>query len=58
LNPDEDLNHDLKRSVHRRRMPRNQAELTDHARAYLTTSQRAPARVKAFLRHDKVRHAS
>jgi transposase len=58
LNPDEYLNHSLKRSVHRRRMPRNQGELTDNARAFLTKLQRAPARVKAFFRHEKVRYAS
>lgn len=58
LNPDEYLNGDVKANVHRKRMPRNQAELRANVKSHLTHIQRHPARVRAYFKAKHIRYAA
>lgn len=58
LNPDEYLNQDMKRNVHRKGMPRTQQQLAHNARAFLKSIQRRPDHVSSYFRHRFVRYAA
>ena len=58
LNPDEYLNQDLKRNVHKEGMPKSQSQLEKNTRAFLRSLQRQPHRVMAYFRHRHALYAS
>lgn len=58
LNPDEYLNADVKANVHRRRMPRDKAELRSNVTDHLRHIRRNPARVRAYFQAKHIRYAA
>lgn len=58
LNPDEYLNQDLKRNVHKEGMPKTQTQLEKNTQAFLRSVQRRPEHVASYFRHRHVLYAS
>ena len=56
LNPDEYLNHALKRDVHSGIPPRTKADIESKVSKFMTRLQAEPERVKAFFRHKKLEY--
>ncbi|MFQ5745488.1 MAG: IS630 family transposase [Acidobacteriota bacterium] len=57
LNPGEYLNQDVKTNAVGRKRPRQAAELMRNVRGYLRSTQRRPAKVRAYFQHPSVRYA-
>jgi transposase len=58
LNPDENLNQDVKSNALGRRRPHTQEELVENVRSYLYSRQRKPQIVKKYFHGRKVRYAA
>lgn len=58
LNPDEYLNRDLKKNVHRNRAPRTKVELITNVLSFLKMLQRSPHRVVKYFRASKIVYAA
>jgi transposase len=58
LNPDENLNHDVKSNAVGRRRPHDQKEMISHVRSYLYGRQRRPQLVKKYFEAKSVRYAA
>lgn len=58
LNPDEYLNGDLKRAVHRDVPPKDANELKATAQKHLRAIQRSRQRVRNYFRHHAIRYAA
>jgi transposase len=58
LNPDELLNHDVKKAIATRSRPTNRNELMSVVRSHLRRRQKQPAIVKAFFREKHVQYAA
>ena len=58
LNPDENLNQDVKSNAVGRKRARNQQELIGHVRRYLWSRQRQPSLVKRYFREPHVQYAA
>ena len=58
LNPDEDLNSDLKANVHRRKRPRDMATLESNVRSHLKLVSRKPQRVRAYFGAKHIKYAA
>jgi transposase len=54
INPDEDLNHALKLSVHSGEHPRTKPDLKHKIHSFMRHLQHAPACVRAFFSHEKL----
>ena len=57
LNPDELLNQDVKSNAVGRQRPGNREEMIAQVRAYMHSTQRQPAIVRAYFRKEHVRYA-
>jgi len=58
LNPDEYLNNDFKRNVHRERIPRNKEELRENTEKFMRMLASDPQRIAAYFKHPKVAYAA
>jgi hypothetical protein len=58
LNPDENLNQDVKSNAVGRRRPHDQMEMMRHVRSYLFGRQRKPQLVKKYFEAKSVRYAA
>jgi transposase len=58
LNPDENLNHDVKSNAVGRRRPHDQKQMMRHVRSYLYGRQRKPQLVKKYFEAKSVRYAA
>jgi len=58
LNPDENLNHDVKSNAVGRRRPHDQKQMMRHVRSYLYGRQRRPQLVKKYFQAKSVRYAA
>lgn len=58
LNPDEELNNDVKSNALGRRRPHNCGEMTSDARRYLWSRQRQPEIVRRYFHEEHVRYAA
>lgn len=58
LNPDELLNHDVKANALGRRRPATRSQMIGGVRSYLRSTQRRPAVIRNFFRHELVRYAA
>jgi transposase len=58
LNPDENLNHDVKSNAVGRRRPHDQKQMMRHVRSYLYGRQRRPQLVKKYFEAKSVRYAA
>jgi transposase len=58
LNPDENLNQDVKSNAVGRRRPHDQREMMQHVRSYLYGRQRKPQLVKKYFEAKSVRYAA
>lgn len=58
LNPDENLNQDVKSNAVGRRRPHDQKEMIRHVRSYLYGRQRRPQLVKKYFEAKSVRYAA
>lgn len=54
LNPDEYLNRDLKKNIHGRKAPRDQANLKANVIAFMKMLQKTPSRVIKFFASKKL----
>jgi transposase len=54
INPDEYLNHALKRSVHSGDLPKNKKEIKHKIHSFMRKLQHRKEKVKAFFRHPKI----
>ena len=57
LNPDEYLNRDLKRNVHRYRTPRSKEELKQNLISFMRSLQKLPGRVCKYFNSQHIRYA-
>jgi transposase len=57
-NPDEYLNHDLKRSVHSGIHPRNKSDLESKTQLFMNKLSSLPEHVKSYFRHSKMEYAN
>ena len=53
-NPDEYLNHALKRSVHSDNLPRTKSDIRHKTVSFMRTLQHSPDRVSAFFLHNQI----
>ena len=53
-NPDEYLNHALKRSVHSGDLPRTKSDIRHKTVSFMRTLQHSPDRVSAFFLHNQI----
>jgi transposase len=58
LNPDENLNQDVKSNAVGRRRPHDQTQMMQHVRSYLYGRQRRPQLVKKYFETKSVRYAA
>ena len=58
LNPDENLNQDVKSNAVGRRRPHDQKQMMRHVRSYLYGRQRRPQLVKKYFKEKSVRYAA
>jgi len=58
LNPDENLNQDVKSNAVGRRRPHHQDDLVKNVRSYLYSRQRKPQLVKKYFHKENVRYAA
>jgi transposase len=58
LNPDELLNHDVKRTALRQKRPRNVQQLKTDLRSFLFSTQKRPYKVRRYFDAHNVRYAS
>jgi len=58
LNPDEELNNDVKSNALGRRRPHNRKEMTSDVRRYLWSRQRQPEIVRNYFHEEHVRYAA
>jgi transposase len=58
LNPDENLNQDVKSNAVGRRRPHDQKQMIRHVRSYLYGRQRRPQLVKKYFEAKSVRYAA
>ena len=57
LNPDKLLNHDVKVNVLGRQRPATRGQMIGGVRSYLRSTQKQPAIVRNFFRHELARYA-
>ena len=58
LNPDEELNQDIKSNAVGRQRPHTQGELMNQVRGYLRKRQRQPEVVRKYFQEEHVRYAA
>ena len=58
LNPDELLNQDVKTNGHGRRRPKDQPQMMQNVRSFLSSKQKQPQAVKTYFQEKHVRYAA
>jgi hypothetical protein len=58
LNPDEDLNNDVKTNAVGRQRPKDQPEMIEQLRSCLRQTQHRPALVRNYFQHKDVAYAA
>lgn len=56
-NPDEYLNNDITQNINKKNFPKNDLELKNNIRSFMSRLQKLPEKVKSYFQHENVKYA-